>query len=129
MMFENTIFKCNRAGRKALSVRLVSAEPFWIELAALSGFDCVSLDGEHGAYSPVEVDRIVSVAHAHGLTVKARVPNHSADEINRWLDRGLQGIMAPHIETGGAGSGSCGCLLLRPSRPSVLGRRPRHGVQ
>lgn len=99
-MFENTIFKCNREGRKALSVRLASAEPFWIELAALSGFDCVSLDGEHGAYSPVEVDRIVSVAHAHGLTVKARVPNHSADEINRWLDRGLQGIMAPHIETG-----------------------------
>ncbi len=99
-MFANTIKACNRAGRKALSLRLLSAEPGWIELAALAGFDCLHLDGEHGAFNPVTVDNIVSVAHAHGLTVKARVPNHNADEINRWLDRGIQGILAPHIETG-----------------------------
>ncbi len=99
-MFENTILACNREGRKALSLHLISAEPFWIELAALAGFDCLHLDGEHGAFNPVAVDNIVSVAHAHGLTVKARIPNHNADEINRWLDRGVQGVMAPHIETG-----------------------------
>ncbi len=99
-MLENTILACNRDGRKALSLRLISAEPYWIELAALAGFDCLHLDGEHGAFNPVAVDTIVSVAHAHGLTVKARVPNHHADEINRWLDRGIQGVMAPHIETG-----------------------------
>lgn len=99
-MFANTILACNRDGRKALSLHMNSAEPIWIELAALAGFDCLHLDGEHGAFNPVAVDAVVSVAHAHGLTVKARIPNHSADEVNRWLDRGIQGIMAPHIETG-----------------------------
>lgn len=99
-MFENTIMRCNKAGRKAISLHLTTAEPIWIELAASAGFDCLHLDGEHGAFSPVAVDNIVSVAHAHGLSVKARVPNQNADEINRWLDRGIQGVMAPHVETG-----------------------------
>lgn len=99
-MFENTILKCNRQGRKAVSLRLTSAEPMWIEMAAMAGFDCLHLDGEHGAFSPPVVDAIVSVAHGHGLSVKARIPNQDSDEINRWLDRGIQGILAPHVETG-----------------------------
>lgn len=99
-MFENTILAKNATGRKALSCTLTSAEPAWVETIAEAGFDAVHLDGEHGAFSPVAVDRIVQAAHAHGLTVKARVPNIAADEINRWLDRGVQGILAPHIETG-----------------------------
>ncbi len=99
-MLENTILAKNRQGKKALSFSLSFSAPELIEYAAIAGFDAVHLDGEHGAFSPVAVDRIVDVAHAHGMSVTARVPNFRADEINRWLDRGLQGIMAPHVETG-----------------------------
>lgn len=99
-MLPNTIIAQNRQGRKALSLRLAGPDPAWVEFAALAGFDAIHLDGEHGAFSPVEVDRIVHVAHAHGMTVKARVPNIQPDQINRWLDRGVQGIVAPHIESG-----------------------------
>lgn len=99
-MIENTIFAKNRQGKKALSFSLTFPAPELIEYAALAGFDAVHLDGEHGAFNPVAVDQIVHVAHAHGLCVTARVPNIRADEINQWLDRGIQGIMAPHIETG-----------------------------
>ncbi len=99
-MFENTIWAKHQAGRKALSCTLTSAEPAWVEIIAAAGFDVLHLDGEHGAFNPAAVDRLVHLAHAHGLSVKARVPNIAADEINRWLDRGVQGILAPHIETG-----------------------------
>ena len=100
-MIENTIFAKNRQGKKALSFGLTFPSPELVEYAALAGFDVIHLDGEHGAFNPVSVDQIVHVAHAHGLSVKARVPNIRADEIIQWLDRGIQGIMAPHIETGG----------------------------
>lgn len=99
-MIENTIFARNRQGKKALSLSMTFPAPELIEYVALAGFDAIHLDGEHGAFNPVAVDRIVQVAHAHRLSVKARVPNIRADEINQWLDRGIQGIMAPHIETG-----------------------------
>ncbi len=90
----------NRERKKALSLHLSFSTPELIEYASIAGFDAVHLDGEHGAFSPVEVDLIVGAAHAHGMSVTARVPNSQSDQINRWLDRGVQGIMAPHIETG-----------------------------
>jgi len=99
-MIENTIFAQNRQGKKAISLSMTFPTPDLVEYAAIAGFHAIHLDGEHGAFNPVDVDRIVQVAHAHGLSVKARVPNIRADEINQWLDRGIQGIMAPHIETG-----------------------------
>ncbi len=98
-MFPNTILAKNQQGKKALSLGLAFPNTHLVEYAARAGFDAVNLDGEHGAFNPTDVDRIVHVAHAHGLSVTARVPHIRADEINRWLDRGVQGIMAPHIET------------------------------
>lgn len=99
-MIENTIFVRNRQGKKALSLSMTFPMPELVEYAALAGFHAIHLDGEHGAFSSTDVDQIVNIAHAHGLSVKARVPNIRADAINQWLDRGIQGIMAPHIETG-----------------------------
>ena len=89
-----------RQGKKALSFSITFPSPELVEYAALAGFDVIHLDGEHGAFNPVAVDQIVRIAHAHGMSVKARVPNRRPDEIIQWLDRGIQGIMAPHIETG-----------------------------
>ena len=96
-MFPNTILAKNQQGKKALSLGLAFPDTHLVEYAARAGFDAVNLDGEHGALNPTDVDRIVHVAH--GLSVTARVPHIRADEINRWLDRGVQGIMTPHIET------------------------------
>ena len=98
-MFANTIFAKNQQGKKALVLGLTFPDPDLVEYAARTGFNAIALDGEHGAFNPTDVDRIVHVAHAHGLSVTARVPHTRSDEINRWLDRGVQGIMAPHIET------------------------------
>ena len=68
-MFPNTILAKNQQGKKALSLGLAFPDTHLVEYAA------------------------------HGLSVTARVPHIRADEINRWLDRGVQGIMTPHIET------------------------------
>jgi 4-hydroxy-2-oxoheptanedioate aldolase len=98
-LIENTILKANREGRKALVFALTYKDLWAIEAAAQAGFDAISLDGEHGSFSPADVDDIVRVANGYGMSVTARVPNNQANTINLWLDRGVQGIVGPHVET------------------------------
>ena len=99
-MIENTILRANREGRKALVFALPFPSTELVELAARAGFDAISLDGEHGHFAPESVDLVVRVAHGYGLSVTARVPSIDAWMINLWLDRGVQGILGPHVETG-----------------------------
>jgi len=99
-VIENTILAKNRQGKKALvlGVKFLSTEV--IEYAAFTGFDAINLDGEHGLFSPETVDLACRVANGYGMSVTARVPNIDSSTINRWLDRGIQGILGPHIESG-----------------------------
>jgi 2-keto-3-deoxy-L-rhamnonate aldolase RhmA len=99
-MIENTTLKKNRQGLKALSFALPFPSTELVELAARAGFDAISLDGEHGVFTTASVDLICRVANGYGMSVTARVPNIDANLINLWLDRGIQGILGPHIETG-----------------------------
>src|SRR5439155_2028299 len=98
-MIENTILKANREGRKALVFSMTYKDLWAVEAAAQAGFDAISLDGEHGAFSSSDVDDIVRVANGYGMSVMARVPNIQPNTLNLWLDRGIQGVVGPHIET------------------------------
>lgn len=98
-MIENTILHANRAGRKALVFALTYKDLWAVEAAAQVGFEAISLDGEHGALTTADVDDLVRVANGYGLSVMARVPNIQPSTLNLWLDRGIQGVVGPHIET------------------------------
>lgn len=99
-MIENTILKKNRQGLKALAFAMPFPSTELVELAARAGFDAINLDGEHGVFTPASVDLICRVANGYGMSVTARVPSIDAYMINLWLDRGIQGILGPHVETG-----------------------------
>ena len=96
----NRILEKNRQGRKGIGLVLVYPSAEAIELVGmLGGFDFVHLDGEHGLFSPESIDEMCRVADGFGLAVTARVPNIDASTINLFLDRGVMGIMGPHVET------------------------------
>jgi 4-hydroxy-2-oxoheptanedioate aldolase len=113
-MIENSILKKNREGKKALVLALTWPSTEAIELAARVGFDAVNLDGEHGAFTSDTIEAIVRVAHGYGMSVTARVPSSDAWQINLWLDRGLQGILGPHIETGAQAQALADACLFPP---------------
>ena len=46
-----------------------------------------------------DIETACIAAERHGLTAIARVPGRSADIITRFLDRGIQGVIVPHVET------------------------------
>ncbi len=96
----NNIFAKNREGKKGLGLGLVFPSAEAIELVGmLGGFDYINLDGEHGLFSPESIDAMVRAADGYGLTVTARVPNLMSSTINQYLDRGVIGVLGPHVDT------------------------------
>ena len=99
-MRTNKILAKMRAGEKAYGCSLIFPSADIIELLGIAGFDYVFLDGEHGPFSPMILEQMCRVADAAGLTPIARVPNIQSSTILQFLDRGVMGIMGPHICTG-----------------------------
>ena len=74
--------------------------PDMVEIFGGLGYDFVMIDCEHGPASLDQVEHMVRAAESFGITPIARVPDHSEQTILRFLDRGLQGIIVPHVNTG-----------------------------
>jgi 4-hydroxy-2-oxoheptanedioate aldolase len=66
-------------------------------MLALSGFDAVIVDLEHGPASRAEVTAVVAAAQGAGLFAIARLGSPSEDEVGRVLDAGVDGLVVPHV--------------------------------
>ncbi|HWO73153.1 MAG TPA: aldolase/citrate lyase family protein [Dehalococcoidia bacterium] len=73
--------------------------PSTIEVLGAIGYDFVMIDCEHGPMTLSEVEGLVRAAEAFGITPLARVPDHEPATILRFLDRGIQGVIVPHVNT------------------------------
>jgi 4-hydroxy-2-oxoheptanedioate aldolase len=73
--------------------------PDQVELFGAIGYDFVMIDCEHGPIDLDQVEHMVRAAEVFGITPITRVPNHEASTILRYLDRGVQGIIVPHVNT------------------------------
>src|SRR5437870_3584549 len=76
--------------------------PDLVELFGAIGYDFVMIDCEHGPMSLDEVEHMVRAAEVFGITPITRIPNHEDSTILRFSDRGVQGIIVPHVNTRGA---------------------------
>jgi 4-hydroxy-2-oxoheptanedioate aldolase len=75
------------------------ASPATVEIFGALGFDFVMIDCEHGAMSVDEVEHMVRAAEVFNITPIARIPDHAPATILRFLDRGVQGVIVPHVNT------------------------------
>jgi 4-hydroxy-2-oxoheptanedioate aldolase len=73
--------------------------PDLVELFGALGYDFVMIDCEHGPMSLDEVEHMVRAAEVFGITPITRIPNHADSTILQFLDRGVQGIIVPHVNT------------------------------
>ncbi|MBM3933530.1 MAG: hypothetical protein FJ319_04395 [SAR202 cluster bacterium] len=100
-MKPNKLIELAREGKRAHGFTLTWSSTTVIELMALAGFDFVQFDSEHGPFTPESLDDLVRICEMVDMTPIARVPNIEPDTILRFLDRGMLGIMGPHITDGG----------------------------
>ncbi|MGQ4806682.1 2-keto-3-deoxy-L-rhamnonate aldolase [Candidatus Entotheonellaceae bacterium PAL068K] len=73
--------------------------PDLVELFGAIGYDFVMIDCEHGPMSLDQVENMVRAAEVFGITPITRVPNPEASTLLGFLDRGVQGIIVPHVNT------------------------------
>jgi 4-hydroxy-2-oxoheptanedioate aldolase len=96
---QNRIKAAMHAGRKAYGYTLSFPSPWVIDILGKLDFDYVFIDGEHGPFGLVQLEDLCRTAERYNLTAFARVPDIGSSTILRYLDRGIMGILGPHIAT------------------------------
>jgi 2-keto-3-deoxy-L-rhamnonate aldolase RhmA len=110
-----------RDGRVAYGYNLVFPSPWVVEILGMLDFDFVWLDGEHGPFSLEAIEDLCRTADSFGITTLARVPDVNPSTILRYLDRGVQGIMGPHISTREDAEGLVNACLFGPQGQRSFG--------
>jgi 2-keto-3-deoxy-L-rhamnonate aldolase RhmA len=95
----NRVKAAMRAGRKAYGYNLSFPSPWVIDILGKLDFDFVFIDGEHGPFGLDQLEDLCRTAERHNVTTIARVPDIGSSTILRYLDRGIMGILGPHIAT------------------------------
>lgn len=113
-----------RAGEKAYGCALSFPSAPLIELMGRAGFDYVFMDAEHGVFTLQDIEDMCRVADLVGLTPTARVPNIQPSTILQFLDRGVMGILGPHIITRADAEALVeACLFAPQGKRSFAGSR------
>jgi len=85
------------SGQPVLGATLQMPSPETVEIAGYSGLDYVWIDAEHGTMDIRDIAEMVRAADACGVDAIIRVPDHNPSYIQRVLDLGAAGIIAPHV--------------------------------
>lgn len=104
--------------------------PDQVELLGAIGYDFVMIDCEHGPMDLDQVEHMVRAAEVFGITPITRVPNHEDSTILRYLDRGVQGIIVPHVNDRATAAAVAAAARYYPDgHRGVAGGRPHdYGV-
>ena len=98
-MIENATRRKLAEGEAVYGCFLRNAEPSLAELIALSGWDFVIFDGEHGTLEPRDVEDLCRGVELGGATPFARVPANAPHDILRFLDTGIHGVHVPWVNS------------------------------
>lgn len=117
-------------GKVVVGGLIASFAPDQVELFGAIGYDFVMIDCEHGAMSVDQVEHMVRAAEVFGITPIARVQDHADATILRFLDRGVQGIIVPHVNTREQAEAIAGAARYYPEghRGSAGGRAHDYNV-
>ena len=96
MRTNNTRAKLSE-GKVVFGAIITRYAPDLVEIFGAIGYDFVMIDCEHGPMDLDQVEHMVRAAEVFGITPIARIPDHAESTVLRYLDRGLQGVIVPHV--------------------------------
>jgi 4-hydroxy-2-oxoheptanedioate aldolase len=100
--------------------------PDLVELFGAIGYDFVMIDCEHGPMNLDQVEHMVRAAEVFGITPITRIPNHDDSTILQFLDRGVQGLIIPHVNTREAAEGVARAARYHPDGHRGVGGGRAH---
>jgi 4-hydroxy-2-oxoheptanedioate aldolase len=98
-MKENNLRVRMERGETVYGMFLNTGSTVLTEIIALSGFDFVLIDSEHGPTGAIENRALIEAAESRGTVPIVRVPNSGKDTILKMLDIGAHGILVPQVNT------------------------------
>ena len=114
------------AGEVVFGAIITRYAPDLVEIFGAVGYDFVMIDCEHGPMNLDQVEHMVRAGEAFGITPIARIPNHEESTILRFLDRGLQGIIVPHVNSGEEAAGVAAAARYYPEGHRGMGGGRAH---
>ncbi len=87
------------AGEAVIGCFNKSTDPGFTEFMAMSDWDFVVMDGEHGLYGPAEFANGARALELRGVTPIARVNTNEPSAILRALDAGAHGVHVPWVNS------------------------------
>lgn len=124
----NSVKEAASTGRHIRGVHLTFAAPAVIEVLACLDLQFIYIDGEHGCFDWRDIETGCLAAERHDLTAIARIPDASRATITRFLDRGVRGLVAPHIESLDEARQVIDCAYFAPLGSRSFGAgRPEYG--
>ncbi|MDO9436680.1 HpcH/HpaI aldolase/citrate lyase family protein [Hydrogenophaga sp.] len=110
-------------------LHLTFASTTVVELVGRMALDFVYFDGEHGCFDWRDLETACLAAERHGLVAIARVPDPTAATITRFLDRGVVGLVVPHVQSVEEAQSVIEAAYFAPrGRRSFGAGRPGYGV-
>src|SRR5215469_17205822 len=118
-----------RQQKPLIGTLLTTASPEVAEVLALTGFDWLFIDLEHGSLSVQDAQRAIQAVAGRSFTV-VRVPDATAENVKRVLDIGCDGIIAPHVNTADEARRIVALAKYPPDgeRSAGLGRAQGYGL-
>ena len=110
------------AGEVVSCIKLNLFDSRTIEIAALSGFDCVWSDMEHVPNDFLAVEKQILAAKAYNTDILVRVSRGSYSDLVKPLEMDASGIMIPHVMDLADAKN-----IVRMTRFHPIGRRPIDG--
>jgi 4-hydroxy-2-oxoheptanedioate aldolase len=86
------------AGGVAVGITVNFAHPGLAEYLGLLGYDCLIVDGEHGAVMDDQVEDLARVADITGAASMVRLPLNGP-LIQRYLGMGISGLQIPQMQS------------------------------
>ncbi len=87
------------AGEMMLNGWLSLSDPFVAELVTSQGWDCVTVDRQHGRRGPGTLWELALAISSHGGIPGIRIPSLAHSDLPEALDAGFELVICPQIET------------------------------
>lgn len=100
----------------------IISSPIVVEILALSGFDFLILDMEHGIYDQTALESCVRACEAAGCVPIVRVPGINPSAVQWALDAGAHGVVVPQV--GNADSAAMAVRMAKFAPDGVRGYNP-----
>ena len=116
-MIENRTKRTLADGAPVMAMTLNFPHAGLAEYVGALGFDCIAVDGEHGAVSESELENITRACECSGATLLVRLPVNDA-LMQRYLGMGVAAFHVPQIRSAAQAQAAIDAIKFPP-----LGRR------